>query len=204
MSQSPKNKRLIDFAWLQAALFFLAIIVLWWVRRRSQEPLESDEPVIWRRDIEMGPNQSQAEPAGESPARTAGLELAVEDVPDTHIGEGGQELVEQVEMQAGEGARVEGPIPTPEGETLETPGGDDLEIIEGIGPKINSILQEAGIRTFAQLAAAEVTALEDILRKAGLRRINNPATWPEQAKLAAEGDWSKLDSFQGQLKAGRR
>jgi predicted flap endonuclease-1-like 5' DNA nuclease len=33
---------------------------------------------------------------------------------------------------------------------------NDLTSIEGIGPKINEVLQNAGITTFAQLASAEV------------------------------------------------
>jgi predicted flap endonuclease-1-like 5' DNA nuclease len=83
---------------------------------------------------------------------------------------------------------------------------DDLRRIEGIGPKISSVLQEAGITTFAQLGAAEVSQLEDILeaKDPRLRRLADPATWPEQARLAANGDWEGLAAFQAQLKGGRR
>jgi predicted flap endonuclease-1-like 5' DNA nuclease len=41
---------------------------------------------------------------------------------------------------------------------------DDLEIIEGIGPKIAGVFREAGINTFAQLAATPVETLREILQ----------------------------------------
>jgi len=80
---------------------------------------------------------------------------------------------------------------------------DKLERIEGIGPKISKLLQEAGIATFEQLAATEVSRLEQILQDADLR-LADPATWPEQARLAAAGDWKALDALQEDLKGGRR
>lgn len=80
---------------------------------------------------------------------------------------------------------------------------DDLKRIEGIGPKISSVLQKAGIMTFAQLAAADADQLRQILRDAGVR-VADPTTWPEQAGLAAVGRWDGLAALQVTLKGGRR
>jgi hypothetical protein len=80
---------------------------------------------------------------------------------------------------------------------------DDLKIIEGVGPKISAILEAAGIQTLDQLAKTAANELEQILRDAGLR-LGDPTTWPEQAKLAAAGDWEALTQLQDQLTAGRR
>jgi len=80
---------------------------------------------------------------------------------------------------------------------------DDIKIIEGIGPKIEKILNEAGITTFATLASTEVSRLEGILKAANLR-IADPTTWPEQAQLAADGKLAELQTFQSQLKGGRK
>jgi predicted flap endonuclease-1-like 5' DNA nuclease len=80
---------------------------------------------------------------------------------------------------------------------------DDLTRIEGIGPKIKSVLQAAGVATFADLANTEVESLKKILVDAGLR-IHNPASWPEQAALAAAGQWDELKALQERLSAGRR
>lgn len=80
---------------------------------------------------------------------------------------------------------------------------DDLKRIAGIGPKISGVLQEAGIRTFAQLAVTNASQLKQILQEAGIRSAD-PSTWPEQASLAAGGRWDALEALQGKLVGGRR
>ncbi len=83
--------------------------------------------------------------------------------------------------------------------------GDDFKKIEGVGPKIASLLQEGGYNTFADLAKAKASDLKGILEAAGKRyRIHDPSTWPEQAKLAAEEKWEELDKLQVELKGGKR
>jgi predicted flap endonuclease-1-like 5' DNA nuclease len=66
--------------------------------------------------------------------------------------------------------------------------GDDLTKISGIGAKTAAILADAGITTYAQLAAATDAGLREILESAGSRfRLLDPSTWPDQAgKLLAE------------------
>lgn len=82
---------------------------------------------------------------------------------------------------------------------------DDLTKIEGIGPKIASLLAAEKIITFADLAKAKVTTLKAILEAAGSRyKMHDPATWSEQAKLAAAGEWKKLEALQADLKGGKR
>jgi predicted flap endonuclease-1-like 5' DNA nuclease len=81
---------------------------------------------------------------------------------------------------------------------------DDLTRIEGIGPKIAGLLQTAGITTFNHLAAADVGRLRAILDVAGLARLADPTSWPEQAQLAAAGQWAELETLQANLKGGRR
>ncbi len=84
-------------------------------------------------------------------------------------------------------------------------GHDNLEIIEGIGPKIAEVFAKEGIATFASLAAATPETLHGILAKAGSRfAMANPGTWPEQAALAAQGRWAELAALQKALNAGRR
>jgi hypothetical protein len=80
---------------------------------------------------------------------------------------------------------------------------DDLKKIEGIGPKVASLLNEAGITTFQQMVAAGAEKLESILDEASLQMIDAD-TWPEQAKLAAAGDWEALSKLQDELKGGKR
>lgn len=80
---------------------------------------------------------------------------------------------------------------------------DELEIIEGIGPKIAGILREHGVRTFRELANTSIDRLNEILRDGGIR-INPPDTWPEQARLAANEDWDGLEDLKKRLHAGRK
>lgn len=81
---------------------------------------------------------------------------------------------------------------------------DDLKVIEGIGPKINELLFVSGIRTFVELADAPIDRLQQILRDAGERyRMHDPSSWPQQAKLCAEGQWDALRELQDKIVAGR-
>jgi len=80
---------------------------------------------------------------------------------------------------------------------------DDLAKLEGIGPKIDQLLKAAGIYTFKQLAAADVGRLQTLVKEADLA-FADPTTWPQQAKLAAAGDWPALEALQAQLKGGRQ
>lgn len=93
------------------------------------------------------------------------------------------------------------PIPTP-----PTVAADDLRRIEGIGPRIAGVLQEAGITTFAHLSNTPADQLREILQAEDPRllRLADPTTWPQQATLAAEGNWSALEALQDELKGGRR
>lgn len=81
---------------------------------------------------------------------------------------------------------------------------DDLKKIEGIGPKIASILTENGYGTFTELSKASVKSLEKILKEAGPRyTMHKPGSWPKQAKLASKGDWDKLKTLQDELDGGK-
>jgi len=83
--------------------------------------------------------------------------------------------------------------------------GDDLKKIEGIGPKIASILSESGYETFELLSKAEPDTIREILLEKGGKRyaMHNPDTWPAQAKLAAEGKWDELKKWQDELDGGK-
>ncbi len=82
---------------------------------------------------------------------------------------------------------------------------EDLKKIEGIGPKIEQLLYAEEIYTWNDLSNTAVEKIRVILEKAGPRyKMHNPETWPEQAKLAAQGRWDELDKWQDELKGGRR
>jgi large subunit ribosomal protein L27 len=81
---------------------------------------------------------------------------------------------------------------------------DDLKMVEGIGPKIEGLLNEGGITTWAELADAPTEKVQAILDAAGPRyRMHDPATWAKQARLAADAKWEELEALQDRLDGGR-
>ena len=81
---------------------------------------------------------------------------------------------------------------------------DDLKVVEGIGPKIESVLREAGLGTWVDLADANADEIRDILRAEDERlRIHDPGTWPRQARLAALGEFEALKAWQDVLGGGK-
>jgi predicted flap endonuclease-1-like 5' DNA nuclease len=81
---------------------------------------------------------------------------------------------------------------------------DDLKVIEGIGPKIEMILKDAGIENWHQLAEVNLDNLKGILEKAGPRfRLNDPSTWAQQARLLSEGSYDKFKEMTDKLIGGK-
>lgn len=77
---------------------------------------------------------------------------------------------------------------------------DDLTKIEGIGPRIQELLYNKGIKTYETLAYTYIADLQRILDEAGNNfNMANPKNWPMQAKLAYEGKWYELEDYQDSL-----
>ena len=91
--------------------------------------------------------------------------------------------------------------------TLSSPqllGGDDFTKIEGVGPKIAELLSAGGITSFAQLAQTPPDHIKSVLNAGGPTFANHdPSTWPDQAMLAASGEWDQLKDWQDQLIGGK-
>jgi large subunit ribosomal protein L30 len=142
-------------------------------------------------DETIASGETRAKPAATQKLRASTAEKA------------GAEPVVTQEL-ADEPAAVDEPAATQElADEPATPAVDDLEVIEGIGPKIAGVLHEAGISSFAELAATNSERLAEILQDANLR-LASPESWAEQAELAAAGDWDGLKQLQERLKGGRR
>ena len=69
---------------------------------------------------------------------------------------------------------------------------DDLKVIDGIGPKLEKMLNTGGYFTYDQLATANNKDLKILFDAAGpLFRSYNPVTLKQKAKKAAEGKLTK-------------
>lgn len=168
-------------------LLIILVVIIWYISRPKKEP---DQEV-----------QMAAKPEGE--------ETAVSPQPPPAKEEPAAKTVPPPPEPEPEPVAAAAPPPEPEPEPVAPPPPpepakpDNLKKIEGIGPKIERILNEAGITTFSQLANASVAELNKIVREDAGITIAYPDTWPKQAKLAAQGDWAALESYQNALHGGR-
>jgi large subunit ribosomal protein L21 len=82
--------------------------------------------------------------------------------------------------------------------------GEDLTLIEGIGPKAAEALVAEGIDTYAKLAKASAEEVKAILDASSSKVQHlDPTTWAQQAQLAADGKMDELKTLQDELNGGR-
>lgn len=80
---------------------------------------------------------------------------------------------------------------------------DNLKLIEGIGPKIETLLNANNIYNFAQLAESRPEYLNELLTHGGRQfQLHNASTWPLQARLARDNKWNELAELQEKLDGG--
>lgn len=125
-----------------------------------------------------------------------------------------QELIEEKKYELAQyrtltNTTVDYPIATNASKTVYPPispdhAPDDLKVIEGIGPKIEEILNKEGIHTYEQLMETSVLRTASFLKKAGPRfQLHDPSSWPQQAALAKQQKWEELEKFKTRLISGR-
>lgn len=91
-------------------------------------------------------------------------------------------------------------------EIMETEIGlNDLQIIEGVGPKIEKLLRRSSIDTWKKLADGDAEVIREMLITEGGARykMHDPTTWSQQALLAHNGKWKELKDLQDELLGGR-
>ena len=93
---------------------------------------------------------------------------------------------------------------TGKSEESEASSSDDIERIEGIGPKIASLLKDAGYGTFRALAGATDDEFRTVLTNAGLIPAGSIGSWAAQAALLEAGDESGFKDLTDELTAGRQ
>ncbi|MEP7196551.1 MAG: helix-hairpin-helix domain-containing protein [Saprospiraceae bacterium] len=80
----------------------------------------------------------------------------------------------------------------------------NLQIFEGLGPKMESFLKSEGVNTWDQLSLQDAGILKIKLEKLDPKyRILEPDSWPIQAKMACEKKWNALIAYQKHLSAGK-
>lgn len=81
---------------------------------------------------------------------------------------------------------------------------DDLTEVRGIGPKVVALCAGIGVTTWRELASTDTSMLHTMLEDGGSQfKSHDPATWPRQAQLLAEGRWDEFKALTDELGAGR-
>ena len=106
-------------------------------------------------------------------------------------------------VQAAEAPAVQPLVDATAGEAPAESEDDDLERVEGIGPRIAAALRASGITTFRALADSDVASLQSALEAAGLRFAPSLPTWARQSRLLADGDEDGFLQLTEQLVGGR-
>ncbi|WP_157441772.1 helix-hairpin-helix domain-containing protein [Actinoplanes awajinensis] len=111
---------------------------------------------------------------------------------------------EKVSPEKALSAEKASPATVTESAAAGTPVADEeLERIEGIGPKMADALRAAGIHSFAQLAESDDDTKRSAIRAAGLSFAPSLVTWSRQARLIADGDEEAFAELTARLIAGR-
>ena len=80
---------------------------------------------------------------------------------------------------------------------------NDFTLIEGIGPAISHLLVNRGLTTWWSLANADLALLRSMLAEGGPKyQVHDPTSWPQQARLLANGDWQQFLGLVDALRDG--
>ncbi len=80
---------------------------------------------------------------------------------------------------------------------------NDFTVIEGIGPAIAHLCVNRGITTWWSMANADLSVLRSMLAEAGPKfQVHDPTSWPQQARLLANGEWEKFRRLVDALRSG--
>jgi len=190
----------IEANWLiYAGLAVIALLIAWWLyARASSAPKRRDyKPDVLSEGAEPAQrNQAliDAPPAAQivTPAPHGGVMAGVAEI----VAVTAQDEVEEVEARAAEMEVV------PEVEAAPAPvaARDDLSKIKGLGPKLQKLLPELGLTTYAQIAALTDADLDALDAKLGAfaGRPRRDA-WVDQAKFLASGDVGGFEGKFGKL-----
>ncbi len=184
-----------DAWWQHALMLIVAGVVGYIIGYRSRRVLIVElEDELAGLDTQL--DDCRRTPTGAAPAASSSMAVVEAEEPPTLAVAEMPVVVAPEPMDA---------IVAPVAETPVAPlKHDNLKMVEGIGPKIEELLNKEGIVTFRHLSEASNERLTDILRAAGTRfQMHDPESWPQQAEMAADGKWDALEAWQDELNKGR-
>ncbi|MBS0477120.1 MAG: hypothetical protein JSR28_18475 [Proteobacteria bacterium] len=189
----------------------LVLLVAWWLLRRSSgAPRQRDykPDVLDEGQAPAARNQAliDAPPAARiiTPLPGAGILGGVGEV----VAAAAQDEVASAEarLDASPGVPVDpatpggADLPPAVSDAAERAEGDDLSRIKGLGPKLQALLPQLGITTYAQIAAmseADLAALDAKLGPFAGRPARD--NWVAQAQFLAQGDVAGFEEKFGKV-----
>ena len=199
-TRGRKNRRYVNITPLEGA-----VVAAPPKRKKKAKPTAAPAP-----EVVEAPAPEPVEEVVTAPVVDTTPEVVEESTPEPVVETASEtDIPEEVPVDLGIADEVEAPVmgaATPEAEAPKKYAKPDkLTKIEGIGPKIAEKLNNAGILSFKDLAAASLEKLQGVLDEAGPRyRMHDPGTWAEQSALAADGKWDELEALQDKLDGGKR
>jgi predicted flap endonuclease-1-like 5' DNA nuclease len=212
---------LVQSIFIILAAFLLGLLVGWLIWGRQWSNTRADEPAAPAANNDpLAARPAEPAEATAGPAAPANLdEPSVQTKPETEPEpepetepEPEPETEPEPEPQAEPEPQPEPepqaepelvPVTVPIQATAPDEATDDLKRIEGIGPQMERALNQAGIRTYQQLAESNVETLRTAIKTAGLRLAPSLPTWARQARLLADGDEQGFADLTRSLVAGR-
>ena len=189
----------IEANWVAFAVALLAILVVGWLllaRARSKPARREYKPdVLDQGAASVHRNQALIDAAPAAKVTPPPLGAAMAGLGEA-VAIGAQDVVEEAAAQPEPDAPPPPPAPAP----APAAEGDDLSRIKGLGPKLQKLLPELGLSTFAQIAALTEADLAELDTKLGAF-AGRPAkdNWVEQAKYLAAGDTAGFEARFGKV-----
>ena len=166
-------------ALIVGALVLLALLVAWWIFRRRPPRVRAETPDV------LTPGAAPAERNAllvEAPPAAVPVAPAMPS-PFVPMGEMARSAMEDEQAA-----------------TALTAGGDDLTRIKGLGPKLQTLLNQLGVTRFEQIAGwgeAEIAAIDPQLGAFQGRIVRD--AWVEQARYLAAGDVAGFEARFGKI-----
>lgn len=189
----------IEANWVAFAVALLAILVVGWLllaRARSKPARREYKPDVLDQGAALvHRNQALIDAAPAAKVTPPPLGAAMAGLGEA-VAIGAQDVVEEAAAQPEPDAPPPPPAPAP----APAAEGDDLSRIKGLGPKLQKLLPELGLSTFAQIAALTEADLAELDTKLGAF-AGRPAkdNWVEQAKYLAAGDTAGFEARFGKV-----
>lgn len=185
--------------WILIAILVVIVVLRLLASRSGRKAADASRP-------SAPPSSASQSSASKPPAAQQGAPAATPLREEPPV-ESPPPVAEPVTLVSGAETIVVTPMPEarpeagPEAATgARAAGPDNLLLLKGVGPKLNTLLAELGVTSFAQIAAwtdADIAAIDGRLGNFKGRPVRDQ--WVDQASYLARGDTAGYEAKYGKL-----